>query len=721
MVKFLIKYSQWIIAALGLLIFGLTQTDWVQSSELWQKADGALIDRRYHRRYLANPVNLADTNIVLVGLKSSSLTLSQLNPEEITNSPVLSLMQEPWPWDRRVYAAVLDKLADAGAKVVVFDFVFAGEVEGGGDEVFAGALKKHKDQVVLGTMFQNDKFFQHTKPNERLLTGIEANAVEGMEGYVNLSVDPDGVSRHGNYRTSDDLEYVKAAKYSMSTSNIMFDMDHHPEKFPDNLAHLTALAVEKFQGKVPLPPKERANFVDYVGEKGSYYALPIEEMFVNRIWTNPPFNGGLVFSNKIVVVGPISEIFHDIHTTPFGDMPGPEIQAQMMSALLRGSWLLGTTPTVDMSLALLLTGLALLICLRISNALLKVALLVVLVVVYFKISQYVFTNNKLVLPMLQPLVCLVFVGTFGVVFQFVLEQIERLRYRNVLGRYVSENVAKIVLEDRRSFEESLRGQKKSVTILFSDIRGFTTMTETRDADKLVAQLNEYFGEMVKIIEEKNRGTLQKFIGDAIMAAWGDVYTDGLEADARKAVTAALQMRPALAKLNADWKDNPDRQNLAIGIGVNHGEVIYGNIGSQKRMELTVIGDGVNLAARLESATKQFHSDILIGEKVEALTREHFIFRAVDLMTVKGKTKPVEVFELLSDRSVPPPDWLAKYHEAVQSYRQRQFEAAAAGFKAVALAIGGEDFLCDMYLKRCAEYMQRPPPEDWDGSYTLKEK
>jgi adenylate cyclase len=139
------------------------------------------------------------------------------------------------------------------------------------------------------------------------------------------------------------------------------------------------------------------------------------------------------------------------------------------------------------------------------------------------------------------------------------------------------------------------------------------------------------------------------------------------------------------------------------------------------MEFTVLGDGVNLAARLESATKQFHTDILIGEQVEKLTREHFVYRIVDLMTVKGKTKPVEVFSLLSDRSLPPPAWLATYHEAIKLYRARKFSEAAARFNDARHEMTGEDFLCTMYRLRCAAYEQKPPPEDWDGSFTLEEK
>ena len=246
------------------------------------------------------------------------------------------------------------------------------------------------------------------------------------------------------------------------------------------------------------------------------------------------------------------------------------------------------------------------------------------------------------------------------------------------------------------------------------------MTETSDADKLVAQLNEYFLEMVGTVL-KEGGTLQKFIGDAIMAAWGDTHSESLETDAQRAVSAALQMRGALAKLNERWKNEKDRPKLSIGIGVNHGDVIVGNIGHPQRMEFTVLGDGVNLAARLESATKQFHADILIGEQTEQLTREKFIFRTVDLLTVKGKTKPVEVFALLNDRSQPAPAWLEKYEGAVKLYRNRKFGEAARLFETARKEIGIKDYLCEMYIERCEVYLEEPPPTDWDGSYTLTEK
>ncbi len=697
MVKFLSQHAKWIIAGFGFLVFGLTQTNWLTNSELWQTAEGKLIDRRYLLRGDRPP----DPDIMLLGIQNSSIKIDdELSTNEIAASPTLQLMDHPWPWDRAVYAGVLDKLMNAGAKVVVFDLVFSSETDGDND--FANGLLKYKDHALIGEDFavadSSNKVTSLTTPNDRLLLP----GSESIDGLVNIEADPDGIIRHAKYHTSLERESGLSG-------------------FPDDLTHITVLAVKKFNGKTVMPPDEPVNYIDFQGGSGTYVPLPVEQMFVDHIWTNPPFGSGIIFSNKIVIVGPMAEIQHDIHPTPFGEMPGPEIQAQIMSALLHNSWLMAVSRPTATTISLLIMSLGLGICLRIGNALLKAAMLVASAIVFIVACQVAFTYFRLVLPMTAPLFCLIVPGAFGVVFQYALEQFERIRTRGLLERYVSKNVAKTVLEDKRSFEESLRGQKKPVTILFSDIRGFTSMTESTDADKLVAQLNEYFGEMVKIIEEKNSGTLQKFIGDAIMAAWGDVYSYGLEVDSKRAVSAALEMRSALVKLNSGWKNNPDRRILATGIGVNHGEVIYGNIGSHERMELTVLGDGVNLAARLESATKQFHTDILIGEETEKLTRDHFIYRSVGAIAFKGKTKPIEVFTLLGDCSQPAPAWLAKYHEAIKLFRERQFAQAASRFETARREIGVGDFLCEIYIERCAACIERPPPADWDGSYALAEK
>ncbi len=719
MVRFFLHRPKWIVVIVGILVFWLTQSVWLTKSHVWQKAEGVLIDRRY----LLRGQDVPNADIKLIGLGASSFKLDTLAPEEITASPTLQKMQQPWPWDRSVYAAILEKLMAAGAKVVMFDFVFASETEG--DDVFAKALEKYKDRVVIGAMLANGQGADSstktlTLPNERLLLP----GSESVVGLVNIWTDSDNIVRRARYRTSAERESLEvsatAEKSSFDPGIVAFwERGIHEGKIPDNLTQITARAAEKFKGQIFTPPPKKKTFINFQGYAGTYRSWPVENMFVEALWQKPPFKDGIAISNKIVIVGPMAEIFHDVHITPFGETPGPEVQAQMLAALLQGEWLTETSDRANFWLALGAILLALLICFGIPQALLKGLLLAVATVALLIGCQVAFNYGDCVVTMMPPLLCLVATGSFGIIFEYAMEQLERRRYRNVLDRYVSKNVAKTILNDRRSFVEALKGRKQPVTVLFSDIRGFTSMTESADADKLVAQLNEYFSDMVGSVL-KNEGTLQKFIGDAIMAVWGDTHSAGNETDARNAVTAALQMRGALAKLNTGWKENADRTKLSIGVGVNHGEVIVGNIGHPQRMEFTVLGDGVNLAARLESATKQFHTDILIGEQVEKLTREHFIYRTVDLLTVKGKTKPVEVFGLLSDRTVPPP-WLAVYHEAVQFYRTRKFSEATQQFEAVRQQIGGEDFLCEMYLSRCAAYAISPPPENWDGSFTLADK
>jgi len=718
MVRFLIHRPKWIVVIVGFLVFWLTQTTWLTASHLWQKAEGALIDQRY----LLRGQTLPDPRIKLIGFGTTSFQLDSLAPEEVAASPTLQKMQQPWPWDRSVYAAILQKLMDAGAKVVMFDFVFASETDG--DEVFARALEKYKDRVVIGEMLADEegptgKTKKLSIPNKRLLPPGTESAV----GLVNIWPDEDDIVRRARYQTSVERETLDTPGIDPQITRYL-EKQIREGKIPDNLIHITARTAEKFKGKIATPPPDNKTFINFQNPANTYRAWPVENMFVDALWQKPPFKGGLALSNKIVIVGPMAEIFHDVHSTPFrelGETPGPEIHAQMLAALLQGGWLVETSTRTNLWIVLGAVILALLICLGIPQALLKGLLLAGSTVAFLVICQMIFNNYKLVVPMMPALFCFISTGSFGIIFEYTMEQLERRRYRNVINRYVSKNVASVILADRRSLEASMRGKKKPVTILFSDIRGFTTMTETSDADKLVTQLNEYFGEMVDIIQEKNRGTLQKFIGDAIMAAWGDTYSEGGDIDAKRAVTAALQMRPALAKLNDAWKGNPDRQRYSIGIGVNHGEVIVGNIGHPQRMEFTVLGDGVNLAARLESATKQFHTDILVGEEAEKLTRGHFIYRNVGAIAFKGKIKPVETFVLISDRSQPPPAWLAAYHDAIRLYRSRKFSEAAGRFDDVRKEIGTEDFLCTMYRLQCAAYQQKSPPEDWDGSFTLAEK
>jgi adenylate cyclase len=697
--RLLRRYRLPVLVLVGLLAIGITQTGLFKRFLTFQKLEHALLDFRFHQRGFQPDA----PGLAMIGVDSSSFDPGNVGEEDRAQSEALQLIAErPFPWNRKVYALLLDRLFAMGARAVALDFVFKSESEG--DAELAAALEKYADRVVIAATMapesddRGDNLI-YLGPHDGLLPRSGKNVI----GIALLHTDVDGVIRRASFRTS-----------------IMREHGRPELSDGDNLVGFAALAVEKATGKPA--PGLRDQLINYQGPRGKYPHLPIETVFIDRlVKQSKNFEFGEIFRDKLVFVGPFAELFHDDHNTPYGIMAGVEIHANIAGDLLRESLLRDVPGWVELPLTVAMVALAVGAAAVVAHALWQTGILAVLGLGYFVVAQWLFTDSRTVIPMVAPLFAFTATGLVAVVFEFLLEQWERARIRSTLDRYVSKNVAEVVLADADSFEASLRGTRKCVTTLFSDIRGFTSMTESADADELVAQLNEYFLKMVDAVMSEG-GTLQKFIGDAIMAVWGDTHSVSFEEDASRAVRAALRMRARLAELNAGWEGQRARVPLKTGLGIAHAEVVVGNIGHPKlRMEFTVLGDGVNTAARLESATKQFGCDIMVEAGVEKLTRGKFVYRQVDLLKLKGKTKTVAVFTPLSDAATPPPPWLADYHRAIGLYRGREFAAAAELFTAVNVILGGDDFLCRMYLGRCREMMHAVPAEDWDGSYVLSEK
>lgn len=302
----------------------------------------------------------------------------------------------------------------------------------------------------------------------------------------------------------------------------------------------------------------------------------------------------------------------------------------------------------------------------------------------------------------------------------VLEDITReKRVKSTLSRYMSKEVAdRLMGEDG---QQRLGGVRQEVTVLFSDIRSYTSLTENSDATAIVAMLNEYFGYMVDAVFE-NGGILDKFIGDAIMAVFGAPFSRPKE-DPLNAVKAALEMQRKLALLNIQ-RTAQGKPALQIGIGISTGDVVCGNIGSEKRMEYTAIGDGVNLASRLEGATKQYGTSLLVADATADRVRDLFHLREVDLMRVKGKKKPVRTFDVFGplDKALDPyrRELLERHDAAMTAYRSRDFSSALDIFGDAAERFPN-DKLFKMYADRCATLKLAPPPSDWDGVWDLHEK
>ncbi|MEB3338808.1 MAG: adenylate/guanylate cyclase domain-containing protein, partial [Leptolyngbyaceae bacterium] len=290
------------------------------------------------------------------------------------------------------------------------------------------------------------------------------------------------------------------------------------------------------------------------------------------------------------------------------------------------------------------------------------------------------------------------------------------RLKSTMYRYMTQELAEQLLENPDAAK--MGGDRKDVSVLFSDIRSYTTLTESLAAEEVVDMLNEYFEAMVDAVF-LHKGTLDKYIGDAIMAVFGSPLP--LEDHHWMAVQTAIEMRHRLAEFN---KPRSEKQKIKIGIGINSDSVISGNIGSSKRMEFTAIGDGVNLGSRLEGASKQYGCDIVISENTYRPCADRVWARELDYIKVKGKTQPVSIYSLVGLRDVPLSDQQQQlidlYHKGRDSYLKRKF-ALAMGQFATILEIDNHDKAAALHLERCQYWLQSPPPDDWDGSWSLTEK
>jgi adenylate cyclase len=291
------------------------------------------------------------------------------------------------------------------------------------------------------------------------------------------------------------------------------------------------------------------------------------------------------------------------------------------------------------------------------------------------------------------------------------------RMKSTLSRYMDPGIADQMLA---SGAEILGGKSVPATVLFSDVRSFTTITEQLGAQGTVALLNEYFTLMVDCIQSEG-GMLDKFIGDAVMAAFGIPVAHDDDAD--RAVRTAIAMLRELEKWNRS-RAAEGKLPVEIGIGLNTDNVVSGNIGSKKQMNYTIIGDGVNLAARLESACKQYGAHVLISEFTYKQLKGTYYVRELDFVVVKGKTQPVAIFEILdyhSEESYPHMiDALRQFKAGLVQYRQRKWTEAERAFEEV-LALNPADKAAKLYVERCRHLNDNPPGDDWDGVWVMETK
>ncbi|PYL05215.1 MAG: hypothetical protein DME31_01110 [Verrucomicrobia bacterium] len=643
----------------------------------------------------------APRDFVFLGLDQSTLQLPPLAPEEIAGNRAFQLMTErPFPWSREVWAVLLDRLFGAGARLVVFDLLF--NTPNDGDPQFHAALDRYHDKIVVAANFDMEHGVQIITPNDVLIPSPQL--LDDRVGYVNFWPDTiDGKTRAAIYRLTD---------------RQLMGLPSHPSE--QAYESLSARALAKM-GYTNVPRDFRGHMIRFTAPD-AFEARPLYEVFDPKFW-HANYADGAFFKDKIVLVGATAQVTHDVVDTPMSPSTlGPVLHLQAMAAAMGHEFLRPTPPKVELALvgAAGLVAWSLVSFLR--RPLLCVGGLIVIMATYLGTARFFYDKTGLLLLTVPVLAALLLSGSFSLGFEYALERLEKVRTRRTLERYVSKNLVKEVLDNPDSYYSTLRGARVPVTILFSDLIGFTTLSEKADPEALVAQLNEHLTEMTSVVFG-NGGTLDKFIGDAIMAVWGNVRSLGIAQDAKNCVRTALEMRRELRKLNQKWRDQ-GRMGLGMGIGINQGEVIVGNIGSHERMDPTVIGDAVNLASRLEGLTRIYGVDILVGASAAELVRDEFHLRSVARVQVKGKSKPVDVFTLIGARNeeVDPQllKWLESYEEGFDKFRTRDFIQAKILFSRF-LEFYPDDLLAKMYLDRALEYEQAPPDEAWEAVEVFKKK
>lgn len=636
----------------------------------------------------------ASSEIVVVAIDEKSLLPDNLGPLQ--------------KWKRETYAKALEILNDKGASSVGIDITFPDASSHGteDDQAFADALKKYPNTVLAGRFFFENGQSLAEWPNATLLT---ANPTVG---WINVSLDEDGFVRkiplfNAVKDKTTEAFSLQVARQALKTAPEDSRIKNGFYKFSKNLP-IPAITLRD-----PATQKDHHfMYVNYFAEPGGYVRLSLSDLLTGKLIDSKGRTVDL--KNKIVLIGPTAIDLQDQYLSPVSQgikMPGVEIHANSIQTLISGKFLRDQSPSSlwITLLALLLANLLIFSRLRVRLAipLLFLELFVVVVAGIMAYESRVFLN--VVYPILTAI--LTFVGVF--LLRFILEQKERKFAEKAFGQYVSKDLVAQILKDPDSLK--LGGARRNVTVFFSDIAGFTSISEKMEPEPLVRFLNTYLGAMTNIILG-HLGTLDKYEGDAIMAFWGAPIS---QADhANRACLAALECQQKLDELRQDWilQGLPP---FRVRIGINSGDAIAGNMGSESRFDYTVMGDNVNLASRLEGISKQYGTELIIGENTQAQIGDAFVYRELDLIRVKGKEKPVRIFELIGKKGEVDPDTLGKidaFHQALALYRSKNFVAAQAKFQTIP-----NDPASGVFARRCDDFLKNPPPAEWDGVFTFTEK
>jgi adenylate cyclase len=667
--------------------------------------------------------------------------------------------QGRWPWGRDKLATLMDKLFDQyGIRLVGFDVVFAEPDESSGLKSLEALAKKELKDVAgyqatlreLRPQLDHDARFAAAIKNRPVILGYYFSSKEGGvssgaspeavfpagtfngrridftswvsfggnlpefqkaaagAGHFNPLVDIDGTSRRVPLLVEYKNQYYESLSLAM-VRNLLGNppiIPGYPDNAPGSYAAMEWLELKASGGTAMRIPVDEnaATLIPYRGYQGSYPYISITDVLNGRVPKEK-------LAGKVAVVGTTAPGLMDLRATPVGAAyPGVEIHANLIAGMLDGAikhkppYILGA----DVMLVLLAGAvMAFLLPMLSPFRATLVGLIVLLLLLSVNFSFWHVAN--VVLPLANGMIAIVLLYAMNMSWGYFVESRTKRQLTGLFGQYVPPELVEEMSRDPENY--SMAGRKAELTVLFSDIRGFTTISEGLEPNELASLMNEYLGAMTLVVR-KHRGTLDKYIGDAIMAFWGAPVDD--PEHAKNAVLTGLEMHVALKELNKGLVER-GWPELKIGVGVNTGPMTVGDMGSPVRQSYTVMGDAVNLGSRLEGITKQYGVGFIAGETTRELLKKEIVFRELDRVRVKGKEDPVAIYEPVGEEGKVPRDDMEEiklWNQALRAYRGQEWDQAEVTL--MNLQRMKPRYLYDLYVKRVEHLRKEPPGDNWDG-------
>lgn len=738
-----------LLIGLGLLVVLLFLGDSAKLYRLGfvQYADAKLYD---YRMRLTMP-HQSDSRIVILDIDEKSLK-----------------QEGRWPWGRDKLAVLMDELfAHYGVAAVGFDVVFAEKDTSSGlnvlqdlgrkqfkdvaqfqsvlnqlkpmleyDALFADKLKQRP--AVLGYYFSNsDAGSAPSKsgllPQPVFAKGvIKGQLIEAVSfdsfganlsdlqlaaataGHFNPQVDFDGVVRRipmlveheGQYYESLSLAVTRAV---LGSPTLALGFANGQSTDYGGLEWLT---LESAQGDLTIPVDAQVSaLVPYLGDRGTFRYISATDVLHGKL----PLAD---LQNKIVLVGTSAPGLMDMRSTPVGEVyPGVEVHANMISGILNQNIKQSPAYVAGANVVLLLLmGVAMSVVLPLLSPVRGMLVTLGGIAAVIVLNGYLWQYGNIVLPLAGALLMIVLLFALNMTFGYFVESRAKRQITGLFGQYVPSELVDEMAKNPESV--SMEGNSREMTTLFSDVRGFTTISEGLDPKELSLLMNEFLTPLSRVIY-KQRGTIDKYMGDCIMAFWGAPLAD--ERHAYHAILAGMEMQQKLAELQPHFKSR-GWPAINVGVGINTGRVSVGNMGSEIRVAYTVMGDAVNLASRLEGITKEYGVLILVGE-VTAQAVPEFVYREVDRVRVKGKVQPVAIFEplgLVGEVSAGVLDELKLFNQALRMYRKQDWDAAELQLLSLR-NMSPQTKLYQVYADRVAYFRKVAPSENWDGAFDFKTK